>query len=113
MLFRNLTDFVRFSLARLTESVSFGGMRGTGTTLQQKSEALAAIIGCHPGTVSRAIKPRKDMTKPADCGGPLAAAIHHASDGAFPGWEIRPDLWQPGQVPPRPHWLPPSLGMAG
>ena len=71
-------------------------------TLMEKSELLAGVIGCHPGSVYRAIRRRENKSEPADCGPLLAAAIHHASNGEFPAWEMRPDLWQPGQIPPRP-----------
>jgi hypothetical protein len=84
-------------------------MNTSGLTLLEKSNALAAIIGCHPGTIYRAIKPREDMTKPAECGAPLAAAIHHASNGEFAAWEIRPDIWVVGQVPPRPNHVSSSI----
>ena len=30
----------------------------------------------------------------------MACAIHHATDGHVPAWELRPDLWHVGQLPP-------------
>lgn len=39
----------------------------------------------------------------------LAIRIHRATAGAVPCWELRPDLWAPGQVPPElSHDLPPE-----
>ena len=30
----------------------------------------------------------------------MARAIHHATGGQVPAWELRPDLWHKGQLPP-------------
>lgn len=32
----------------------------------------------------------------------MASAIHYATAGKVPAWELRPDLWSRGVEPPRP-----------
>jgi len=36
------------------------------------------------------------------CGATVAVSIHHITHGAIAAWELRPDLWRPGQEPPVP-----------
>lgn len=43
--------------------------------------------------------------KKKQCSESTAIILHHASNGAIPAWELRPDIWKPGQEPPKPaHW---------
>lgn len=34
------------------------------------------------------------------CSDETAIAIHRASNGEFPCWDLKPHVWQKGQVPP-------------
>ena len=56
---------------------------------------LAAICGCDRTWMWRVLAGKVQEPDPK-----LVTAIHRATAGAVPCWELRSDLWAPGQVPP-------------
>lgn len=65
------------------------------------AESIASLCGVNPATIYRALDGKGS--------GPVAIQIHHVTHGAIPAWEMRPDLWAEGQIPPPPvHFSPPE-----
>lgn len=57
--------------------------------------ALGRAIGTSQNAIYDAL--RRGHVSPE-----MAAAIHYATKGVVPAWELRPDLWSRGVEPPRP-----------
>ncbi len=67
------------------------------------AKSIAQACGVGATTIYQALAAFDPKTGVHLCSGPLAAAIHHTTGGAVTCWELRPDLWANGQVPPAPH----------
>ena len=64
-------------------------------------EKLAEAVGCSRGTAHRALYYcYADGTH--FCGAELAVTMHHVTRGKVAAWDLRPDLWAKGMVPPKP-----------
>lgn len=54
---------------------------------------LIRLTGLTKPTIWRAINQ-------IQCSHETAITIHRATGGEIPCWDLRPDLWSPGQLPP-------------
>ena len=77
------------------------------------ASSIARTCGVHSASVHRALADYDEATGVHVCSGALAIAIHYATKGAIKCWDLRPDYWKRGQIPPKPlvHDGPP-VGLA-
>lgn len=69
------------------------------TSSRTNVPSLAQRCRVHVGSMYRALN---DVNEAGvhNCSPELAIAIHRATEGAIPCWDLRPDLWAVGQLPP-------------